>query len=181
MEKIKVFDNVLDNDELKEVMDRTYKSSKWSYGHISDHDDTINTPFWLLSLENDNFFNTIILKKIENLTNKKFKILHLYANGQTFGQNGNYHIDNNNENCYTFCLYVSNYKLTEDTKNVMYGDIQFKIPNFDDRFTLSVTNTTNRGLFFPSNYLHRGTSFGRYIPGLRICVAWKLKEIINNF
>lgn len=181
MEKILVFDNVLDDDELKEALSRTQLSHGWSYGHISEYNEAINTPFWVLQLGADNFFNDTLLKKIQTLTNKNFEILYVYANGQTYGQNGNFHIDEEEEGCYTFCLYISNYVLNKETQNVMYGDLQFKIPNLDERLTLCVSNTTNRGVFFPSNYVHRGTSFGRYIPGLRISIAWKLKEIRKNY
>jgi hypothetical protein len=56
------------------------------------------------------------------------------------------------------------------------GNIQFKMPEIKP-FLINIEPLSNRAILFPSNYLHRGLSFNRFISELRICVAWKLQEI----
>ena len=90
---------------------------------------------------------------------------------QTFGQDGSYHIDDEGDHKYTFCLYI-----TENDSNALEyigGDFLIKIPN--QSFILCVETIMNRGIIFPSNYLHKGDAFNRFHPGLRVCVAWKFR------
>ena len=48
-----------------------------------------------------------LLTKIENVFDKKYKIQRLYANGQTFGQDGTFHQDDPADNVYTLLKYIS--------------------------------------------------------------------------
>ena len=59
------------------------------------------------------------------------------------------------------------------------GYIQFKIPEINP-FIVDLEPLYNRGILFPSNYFHRGNAFSRYVPNLRICIAWKLEELYTS-
>jgi hypothetical protein len=126
------------------------------------------------SLVENDFFNIYIAKIIENTFQKKFIVHRVYANGHTFGQDGSYHIDNESSTSYTFCLYLT--KIDEKYIETAGGHIFFKLPELPYR--IAYEPIFNRGIFFPSNYIHKGCAFSRYFMDLRISVAWKLEEII---
>lgn len=173
MDKIKIFENFLTNVELEECIKITCLS-KWEFGHYSVNVNNVHTPFWYMELiKNDFLIN--IKDKIERITGKKFNINRIYANGQTYGQNGTYHQDDVNPNCYTFCLYIS--PTDSNMIDEINGNLQFKISELKP-FIVELEPLCNRGILFPSNYFHKGNSFSRYVPNLRISIAWKLEEIV---
>ena len=104
MNNIKIYDQFLTTDELQ-LCHQITSEHRWEYGHTSGQVG-IYTPFWYMELIHNDFLKESIKHKIENVTNKKFKVNRLYANGQTYGQNGSFHQDDTSEKSYTFCLYV---------------------------------------------------------------------------
>ena len=172
MNNIKIYDQFLTSDELK-ICHQITSEHRWEYGHTSGQIG-IYTPFWYMELIHNEFLKENIKHKIENITNKKFKVNRLYANGQTYGQNGSFHQDDTSEKSYTFCLYIS--PMDENIIDNIEGYIQFKIPEINP-FIVELEPLCNRGILFPSNYFHRGNAFSRYVPNLRICIAWKLEEL----
>lgn len=172
MNNIKVYEHFLTSDELKMCQQITSEHT-WHYGHTSNQVG-IFTPFWYMELFHNDFLKEFIKHKIENITNKKFKVNRLYANGQTYGQNGSFHQDDTNEKSYTFCLYIS--QMDENMSDEIGGYIQFKIPEINP-FIVELEPAFNRGILFPSNYFHRGNAFSRYVSNIRICIAWKLEEL----
>lgn len=172
MEKIIVCDNFLKPNELGQASD-IIKTRGWKFGHESSNFST-DTPFWSMDLVDEPFFTEYLKGIIETYFGKKFKLNRVYANGQTFGQDGSYHIDTDNADCYTFALYLTN--IHPDNVEIASGNIYFKFP--DVKYKIGFEPLYNRGIFFPSNYMHKATAFSRYILDLRICVAWKLQEII---
>jgi hypothetical protein len=173
MNNIKIFDQFLTSDELHKCQQITSEST-WKYGHSSTQVG-IFTPFWYMELIHNDFLKEVIKRKIENITNKKFKVNRVYANGQTYGQTGQFHQDDTSEKSYTFCLYIS--PMEEKMIDIVEGYIQFKIPEINP-FIVELEPLYNRGILFPSNYFHRGNAFSRYVPNLRICIAWKLEELV---
>ena len=173
MMNIKIYDNFLTLDELNMCRQIT-NEHKWEYGHTSSNKNKIFTPFWYMELINNDFLKEVIKHKIEYITKKKFKIHRLYANGQTYGQNGSFHQDDSSDKSYTFCLYIS--PIEETMIDDVGGYIQFKIPEINP-FIVELEPLCNRGILFPSNYFHKGNAFSRYVPNIRICIAWKLEEL----
>jgi hypothetical protein len=173
MEQIKVYDNFLDIDDLKKC-EKLIKEGKWEYGHNSSKDNIVNTPFFFMNLENHEYFNTHLKNKIEKTVGQKVKLDRVYANGQTYGLDGCYHQDNQSENAMTFCLYIS--PIPEDILGDIGGNIFFKIPDLKN-FSLALEPKYNRGVYFPSNYFHKGVAFNRYIKNMRISIAWKFSII----
>jgi Rps23 Pro-64 3,4-dihydroxylase Tpa1-like proline 4-hydroxylase len=172
MEKIIVQDNFLNQDELNKCVD-IINSNSWKWGHYSNGIRS-DTPFWMMDLSNNEYFSKNITNVIEKHFSKKFKVNLLYANAHTYGQDGSYHTDSEKPNTYTFCLYLTNIK--EENIETAGGHLFFKFPELN--YKIGYEPKFNRGIFFPSNYIHKATSFSRYIMDLRICAAWKLEEIL---
>jgi hypothetical protein len=175
MNNISVFENFLTNDELN-IAINIIDTNEWKYGHYSVLNAPGITPFFKMDLNNNEFFSTYLKYEIEKQLSKKFKLITVYAVGQSFGQNGDYHIDSELDNHYTFCLYLT--QIQGDLIDLAEGYIHFKIPN--KKYIVSYQPIANRGIFFPSNYLHKGCAFSRYVNKMRICIAWKLEEIIHK-
>ena len=171
MENIIVIDNFLEKDELNKCV-QIIKDNKWEWGHSSNGFFS-ESLFWKMDLMENYYFFKKITSIIEETFSKKFIVKRLYANAHTYGQDGSYHIDDNNENCYTFCLYLTN--INNEYIETAGGHLFFKFPNL--KYNICYEPIFNRGILFPSSYIHKATSFSRYIMDLRICVAWKLEEI----
>jgi hypothetical protein len=175
MEKILVYDHFLKPEEIKKAID-IINSNNWKWGHKSNHTELYETPFWHMDLINEEYFTIELKNIIEKHFGKKFDLIRVYCNGQTFGQDGCYHTDSEEPNSYTFCLYVSNIeKKFVDTAG---GYIYFKFP--DKNFNICFEPLFNRGVLFPANYLHKACAYNRYVMDMRMCVAWKLEEIIES-
>ena len=173
MENIVIYDNFLTEHELEKCK-MIISQPNWSFGHTSTSKTGFNTPFWIMELNNYEFFTKQIKNKIEELLNKKFNIQRVYANGQTYGQDGSYHHDDERADTYTFCIYISPVegRMVDDIQ----GHIIFKLPN--TKQLTCIEPLYNRAMIFPSRYLHKGTSFCRYVQTMRVCIAFKLEEIL---
>lgn len=144
-------------------------NSKWEYSGISNDDEANSYRFWFHDLMGSNFYTENTLARIEELCQQKFKLNRVYANGQTFGQPGNLHIDDENDNAYTFLIYMNPYwNIHWGGNTVFYRD--------ENNYT-SYTPKPNFGLLFKSNLLHAGLDPSRECKELRITVAYKLEKI----
>lgn len=172
MENIKIFDNFLNNEDLSKILENI-STFKWQFGHSSIRHQ-FSPPFWVNQLADNPFFSTHLKSKIEVATGKKFILNKVYANGQTFGQDGGFHQDDIREDCFTFCLYINSIDINE--MDFFTGYFQFKIPELK-HFIVSIEPHMNRGILFPSNYFHKGNAFSRYGNDIRISIVWKFQEI----
>lgn len=139
-------------------------------GKCTTNEFELYNGFWFSDLMKYEMFTKDFLQKIRNTIKKPVELKRVYANGHMFGDNGAFHQDDTEPDTYTFVLYTT--KIRDEFLNVAYGQFEIKIP--DKKYELSIQPKTNRGVFFPSNYFHRGMSFSRYFNRLRISVAWKL-------
>lgn len=178
-DKIQIFDTFLTPEELQTCADAV-KRPAWSFGQISQT-SPVSTPFWMMTLTDDPFFSTHLKSKIEAAANRKFTVQRIYANGQTFGQDGTFHQDDvsGSDSSYTFCIYM-NKQITTGTADDIGGEFVFRVPNSDDPFSrIAVVPLYNRGILFPAAYFHKGLAFNRYCKGLRVSIAWKLNVQTN--
>lgn len=165
---IEYFKNVFSDSERKMIESKTLESSGWKFGHYSSsktHGDDF--PFWQLELTDDSFFSEHLLNKIQELTNRKFKLKRVYANGQTHGLVGSVHQDDNIEGTFTF-LYYANPTWRSDWG----GETTF--------FTEEIINNfpfPNSAILFDSRIPHFGNDPNRKCSALRVTVAFKLEEI----
>ena len=171
MDNIQIIDDFL-NKEYLDIVLNILKNHKWQYGHVSNGTEKIDTPFWNIDLMDNQYLKTNVKSIIENIFSRKFELLRVYANGQTFGQSGSYHMDSPHPNCMTFCLYFTPIK-KEESANIG-GHLYIKVPY--EKKICCIEPVFNRGVLFPSNYYHKGCAFDRYYTELRICLTWKLKD-----
>jgi hypothetical protein len=172
MDKIIVCDNFFNLEEISKIL-TIIKENKWEWGHKSNGEKLSETPFWTMDLSEDLFFSNTLKKIIEKHFGKKFNLNRVYANGQTFGQDGTFHTDDENPKAVTFCFYANH--ISEEYVDTAGGYIYFKIPG--KKFEVCYQPIFNRGIMFPSSFMHKGVSYTRYIMDMRICIAWKLVEI----
>lgn len=173
MEQIKIHDDFLNHDDLERCK-QIIKDGKWEYGQQSNPIDkhSFSNPFFYMDLNNMDFFNSYLKEKIEQTLGQKIALDRVYANGQTFGLDGSFHKDNEDPTAITFCLYIS--PIPNGFIEEAGGNIFFKVPGID-HFSLALEPRYNRGVSFPSYYIHKGMTFNRYIKNMRISIAWKLR------
>lgn len=158
------FPNIFSNEVFLEKY-QELRDSEWKYSGFSNENSYM---FWFHDLSNNNFYINM-LPKIEELCQQKFKINRVYANGQTFGQPGSLHIDDKNDDAYTFLIYMNPYwNIHWGGNTVFYRD--------ENNYT-SYTPKPNVGLIFKSNLLHAGLDPSRECKELRITLAYKLEKI----
>jgi hypothetical protein len=175
MERIIVCDDFLSNEELNKA-NEIIQNGLWKYGHHSLGTKLYEDDFWSMDLTQNDFFSKYLLSIIEKHFSKKFILQRVYANGHTFGQDGHFHTDSENTNDYTFCFYFT--KIEDSYVETAGGYLYFNLP--DVKYKIAFEPIYNRGIMFPSNYVHKGTCFSRYVMDMRISIAWKLTEIIDS-
>jgi len=174
MENIKIIDNFLDEYELK-ILTSAIKNKQWKYNHSSGGKETIHNKFFVSHNDNDNA-SRFITEKIKSLfPGETLIIKRQYVSNQLFGQDGGYHVDGEgNENkTVTFCLYLTD--VTNNSLDIAGGDFFIKIPNC--KFIISIKTIMNRGILFPSNFLHKGNAYTKAFYENRLCLTCKIEII----
>jgi hypothetical protein len=169
IDKIQIIDNFFSEEFIQKIIEY-YKKVEWECKCAirPNSNKESDVPFWRHELIENEFFKDILLKEIDKYFGKKFRVLRIYSVGQTYEQDSNFHFDSLDVNNYTLCLYINKHTLEEDE-----GYFYIKLTNY----TVAVNPLFNRAVFFPSDYIHKGSGTKE---GFRICVAWKLEEIINK-
>lgn len=161
---IQKFMNFLDVQEFQKI--KLNDAKGWMYkGSSLDQGQR----FWHLNLMDDEFYSQILVQKIINLVKLPLKLDRVYANGQSFGQDGQFHQDSDVDNAWTFLLYTN---MIDDVDS-WRGETQFRRP---DRL-VTFQPFTNSALFFKSNLWHRGLGPSRHVNEMRITLAWKFTVI----
>jgi hypothetical protein len=171
---IQIYRNFLTDQEQSYVIAKTLRGNTWELGGHSVDDGFY---FWLMNLLQDVFFTEHMLNKIKIITGKNFAIERVYANGQTYGLSGSYHQDEtnlntNNKNIYkTFLYYVNpNWKSEWGGSTLFKQDEEVYIQPF----------ISNNAILFDSTIYHVGLEPTRHFKGLRVTVAFKLRDISNT-
>ncbi len=162
---IKEFDNVFDEEDVKVIL-KKINSCSWFFGH-SGIPDTYRI-FWFTELKNDSFFSSHLFEKLKFKIGAQCELRRVFANGQTYGQDGDWHHDSPEKNQYTFVYYVN-----ENWKSDWGGETSFII---DERVT-SIFPKHNKGIFFPSNLIHCGKAPSRECHKLRVTIAFHFKVV----
>ena len=109
-----LYENLLPNDIFQNLYSNLRNRTNWAFTNTSLSKEDLNKfqseddiVFWTLPLNEDTIFTEILLDKINEVTQKKFKIIRVYANGQSHGQSGDLHADDLREDAYTFLYYVN--------------------------------------------------------------------------
>ena len=121
--------------------------------------------FWVMDLMDDPYYTSHFFNIIQKVTNRKFELVKLHANGQTYGQNGNWHTDQ--DDGYTFIYYVNSlWDPKWGGSTVLINEEQIVVQPF----------IPNAGILFKSNLMHLGSEPTRHFNGLRITIAYLLQE-----
>jgi Rps23 Pro-64 3,4-dihydroxylase Tpa1-like proline 4-hydroxylase len=127
-----------------------------------------------MELMDDPFFSKEFLAQIEQLTNKKYEVNRIYANGQTYGQPGNIHQDVYTD--YAPELYKTFLYYVNPEWNINWGgSTQIIQPTGQVDTIIPVKNSA---IIFNSTLNHFANETSRYCTEMRVTVAFKLKEII---
>lgn len=154
-------------NELEYSTCRSYlESSKWHYGRKSNKEDMQG--FWGMELKAIDFFNNVMFERIQSKTETAFDINLITANGQTFGQDGSWHYDDDAEDAYTFLYYANQ---APDVSEV--GETLFR----NGEEIITAPPIFNSGILFKSSTVHRGLGPRQGFNGLRITVAYKLVKV----
>jgi hypothetical protein len=142
---------------------------QWEYAGYSTTESNSNR-FWYSELMEHPFF-TEWLFEIERLSNKKFKIDRLYANGQTLGQDGSWHADSQLDSGYTFLYYFNDF---DDVS--LIGETYFVV----DGEPVAITPIPNSAVLFHHQYKHKGMAPRKGYNDLRVTIAFKLTELLTT-
>lgn len=165
MKPVTVYDNFLNGEDLDDVI-KYMENVKWEFkGKTSSK----SKRFWYVNLKDEQLFTEKIYILIQKKTTIQFELVRVMLNGQTFGQDGDYHTDENDPAFFTFLLYISD--INRENVDKIGGYTQFKLENY----IMNIEPIFNRGVLFKSNIVHRGLAPSRDSDILRISVAFKLK------
>jgi predicted 2-oxoglutarate/Fe(II)-dependent dioxygenase YbiX len=160
------FLNITEFNKVKSIIE----NGKWSAGGASGN-PTSDVKFLYMDLQHEQLLREVLLRKIEMVTNKKFNLDRVYANGQWHALDGSWHQDNTQEKTWTFIVYMNEIEPADLDK--FGGCTDFKE---DETTNKSYKPVPNSALLFPSWLFHRGSGPSRFFTNMRITVAWKLSE-----
>jgi len=177
LDDIVVYDNFLDVDTFISLYRYICNKQRWEYGHLSnpinnqDHYEMVSgntnvniTPLWRMLLTEDTYFSEYIFDKVKEVTKRDWNLEMIYANGQTYGQLSNFHVDN--PDGYTFLIYANiHWDLLWGGKTIFCDQ---------ENIVKYIEPIPNRAVFFPGTILHSAEPVTRNFRGLRITVAYKL-------
>lgn len=165
MDSIQIFDDFLEPTDLYDSID-IIDNVSWTYTRQSRPDTPL---FWTCDLNDNKLFNERVLSILSKKVGMEFELLDLYASGLTFGLDGYYHEDCEDEGHYSFILYLSD--INEMNIENIGGHLLFK----DGKNVKCVEPYLNRGIFFDSRVLHRALAPHRSGYILRTALIYKLK------
>lgn len=164
---IKKYSDIFNDNQIQEIWHHL-NSYNWKFWHKS-HSDSQDY-FWQMDLNDNIFFKVDLFEKIQSLIGNNFFIDRVYANGQTFGLDGNFHIDDDGDDKYTFIYYpMKEWSLSWGGETIIIDPTDNEVKYFYP--------IPNCGLLFPGNYVHCGRGPSKNYTDLRITIAYKLKKL----
>ena len=165
--RVQVNDTLLTHDEVNEWLDAIDRSG-WVYnGAVSRQSIRI----WRSELYHEKGLIAKILTKFPE--DWDFDVLQCFANGQTFGQNEQFHKDAEGDEYYTLIVYLSDITKTNIDFVRAYTELAHD-GEWGDR-TERIEPIRGRAVLFKSNILHRGCAPSWHTDMLRISLTLKLK------
>lgn len=163
MNDIKTYDDFFDLPEKTKIFDDMTKSG-WKYGHGSHY--LRRYPFWIYELSDNPYYTDYLLNIIKEKTQQDYELSNVYANGHTFGTQGEFHVDWHDDSERTF-LYYANEKWRPEYN----GKTIFRLG--DDNYHYHLPKGKD-AIIFPGMIPHMAEGCSRAFIGLRITIAWKL-------
>lgn len=158
-----VFTNILNLGELmycqQLIENGCWKMTNWSGSKPTER------RFWIMDLMEDPMFTETVFERIQKVTGKDFELRNVYANGQTFGHDGDFHTDGSDPAYWTFLIYAN--EVSDG------GHTLFRIPG--SKLLAAVEPNKNTGVLFKANLTHRGLAPSRDCDTMRVTLAYKLR------
>ncbi len=169
-EKIIIVDNVYSDDEIVDIENYIKQNVKWEYNQASD-DGHLETIFWKSDFLDKKMVKRIIRDFVlYSEIDIEAKPDRIYLNGQTYGLDGGYHTDvqEDDRDAHTL-LYMVNSKNVDDI-----GDFQYIDPSSQEVETVKFVS--GRFVLFPSKWFHRGLA-PKTKNQLRMTLAYKALKV----
>jgi len=169
-----IVENFLNQNDI-EKLNFQLDVHRWQYGNKS-YENSKNKFWFQLHYDSDinvksayDFIHTSITDYIKSKVNLNLRLYRVNANGQTYGQGGEFHIDKpTSSGKYMTCIIYLTPTVNEKNALSYEGCTEFDLNNT----ILSVQPIFNRAIFFNSNIFHRGTYFNRFQTDLRVTIAY---------
>jgi hypothetical protein len=163
------FNNVFTPEQHKNIL-TVLSERRWSFDNWSSLDADKGILCWSMwDLEKREFFNSTLLKRIEEVTGNRYRADRIYGNGQSFGQDGVFHTDEADPKAHTFLYYPT---VLDPVDVYEYGgETQFLQ---DDGELYHVYPFTNTAVIFDGRIWHRGVGPNKWTKQLRMSLAFKL-------
>lgn len=164
---IKTFYNLLNKQDYDSIQNDMLQSG-WKFGHGSyaPGDRRRKYPFWIRELKDDPYYSEYLLNIIKESTQQDYELYDVYANGHTFGTQGDFHVDWYDDSERTFLFYAN-----EGWTPEYNGKTVFNIGKGDYYYHLPVGNSA---IMFNGMIPHMSEGVSRSFTGLRVTIAWKL-------
>lgn len=162
-DKIHILENFISLDQLKRIR-TTIENGGWK-PHQSTHE---SNEFLNMDVTDDPYYNTELFNHIKEKINPDLKLGRVYFNGQYFGQDGSFHIDDDEEKNKTVIIYT----------NKVYswgwgGFTEFIDPEAGQHKV--VAPILYRAVYFPANILHKAYAFAHQDCPMRTSLNFKLE------
>lgn len=161
---IQLYENLFDNEQINQIWSYL-EMSNWKFWHKS-YPKSSNY-FWKMNLDDNSFFKENLFNVIKQIIGNNFSIENVYANGQSFGMDGDFHTDTTSEKGYTFLYYPMK------EWNLLWGG-ETLIINPDNKQINYFHPIPNGALLFPGTWVHCGRGPSKNYNDLRISIAYKL-------
>lgn len=161
---IEKYENPFDISDVRKILDDV-TSANWQFGHGSRADKKVY-PFWIMQFKDNPFYSDYLLNIIKEKTQQDYELYDVYANGQTFGQMGDFHVDWYDPRGRTFLYYANT-----SWKPEWAGKTVFEMSDGDYHYN---PFTPNSAILFPGQIRHMSEGVSRLYTGLRVTIAWKL-------
>jgi SM-20-related protein len=166
---ISLMQNVAPAPLQREVWEAV-QEKRWYFGNQSNEQGAI--PFWKMDLEGSAPLTRLwdhARPACEKQAGVALRVVRQYANGHTYGQGGQPHMDDLRAGTFTLLYYPMPEWKPEWEGETMFVDRSGEV-------ITAVKPRPNRAVFFDSRILHYGKAPSRACTGLRVTVAFKLES-----
>lgn len=157
-------------DALRGDVWQAVQAKRWYFGNQSVTGQEA-VPFWKMDLDGDPAGARLweaARRRCEEKVGHPLRVVRAYANGHTYGQGGQPHVDDARPGTYTLLYYPMPEWRAEWEGETVFLDGRGEI-------VAAVKPQPDRALLFDSRIPHYGRAPGRSFTGLRVTVACKLE------
>jgi len=167
MKELKKFNDFFDKG-IHEKIKNDMQQSGWKFGHGSypAGDRRRRYPFWIYELNDNPYYTDYLLNIIKEKTQRNYELHDVYANGHTFGTQGDFHVDWYDDSERTFLYYAN-----DNWRPEYLGKTIFDLGEDDHYYYLPKGNSA---VMFNGMIPHMSEGCSRAFTGLRVTIAWKL-------